>query len=295
MRSTMLLIILVLCAGSAGVVFHYVTKAIRNSRGSVRTHMDTLPVGLRLIWPAVNFLQFYILQTVPTSKLIKRKNQLEIAGLGFLLKAADFIAIQMICSLIFSFLTLWMASLLHATLGTKIWLFISFGYFGWVYPLIWMRDRTKKRNKEILRSLPSYLDMITLCCQAGLSLTGSIAQAVDKGPKGALRDEFDRMLRDMRAGMNRMDSLRAMAERTDNENIKSLVSSLIQAESLGASIANTLADISDQRRTERFQKAEKLAMEAPVKMIGPLVIFIFPVTFIIIFFPLVMQYLESNK
>ena len=73
------------------------------------------------------------------------------------------------------------------------------------------------------------------------------------------------------------------------------MSNLTQAESLGASLADTLSAISDQRRTERFQMAEKLAMEAPVKMIGPLVIFIFPVTFIIIFFPLVMQFLETQN
>lgn len=295
MRNAILLVIVMLCGIIGGVVFHYVTTFIRNAKGSVRTHMDALPFGLRLMWPAVNFLQFYVLQTAPTSKLVKRKKQLEIAGLGFFLKAEEFIAFQIVGCLIFSAITLCMASMLHAIIGTKIGLIIGFGFLGWLYPAIWMRDKHKKRSKEILRSLPSYLDMITLCCQAGLSLTGAIAQAVEKGPQGALRDEFDHMLRDMRAGMNRMEALRAMAERTDNENIKSLVSSLTQAESLGASIANTLADISDQRRTERFQHAEKLAMEAPVKMIGPLVIFIFPVTFIIIFFPLVMQYMAMPK
>ena len=103
------------------------------------------------------------------------------------------------------------------------------------------------------------------------------------------------MMREMRTGASRMDALNALADRLDNKHIKSLVSNLTQAESLGASLADTLSAISDQRRTERFQMAEKLAMEAPVKMIGPLVIFIFPVTFIIIFFPLVMQFLETQN
>ncbi len=295
MRNAVLLFIVLLCGVIGGVLFHYATVFIRNSKSSVRTHMDALPLPLRLVWPAINFLQFYVLQTAPTSKLVKRKKQLDIAGLGFLLKSEEFIAFQAVTFLVFSLITLCMASMLNATGSNKIGCMIGFGYLGWLYPAIWLRDKHKKRSKEILRSLPSYLDMITLCCQAGLSLTGAIAQAVDKGPKGALRDEFDHMLRDMRAGMNRMEALRSMAERTDNENIKSLVSSLTQAESLGASIANTLADISDQRRTERFQYAEKLAMEAPVKMIGPLVIFIFPVTFVIIFFPLVMEYMAMPK
>ena len=295
MLSVILFVVTILCAMIGGIVFYYATSAIQNARGSVRTHMDKLPVALRLVWPAINVLQFYVLQTTSTSKLIKRKSQLDKAGLGFLLKAEEFIATQIMCSLIFSLIVLWLSNLLNASLYTKACLLFSFGVLGWIYPLIWMRDRHKSRSIEIFRSLPGYLDMITLCCQAGLGLTSAIAQSVDKGPKGALHSELDRMLRDMRAGMSRSDSLRAMAERTDNENIKSLVSNLIQAESLGASIANTLADIAEQRRTERFQKAEKLAMEAPVKMIGPLVLFIFPVTFIIIFFPLTMEVMALGK
>ena len=155
MRALLLLAILILCAGAVGVVFHYCTRAVRNARGSVRTHMDALPIGLRLIWPVVSFLQFYILQIAPTSKLIKCKKQLEVAGLGFLIKEADFIAIQVVCGFIFPLLSLAMANLLQATIGTKILLFLGFGYFGWIYPLIWMRDKKQKRNKEIMRSLPS--------------------------------------------------------------------------------------------------------------------------------------------
>lgn len=257
--------------------------------------MDTLPLFLRLIWPLISFLQFYILQVVPTANLLKQKRKLDVAGQSFLLKAEDFIALQVVSTVLSVFFWIVIISLLKLSLITNILLFFFFVILGWFYPNIWLNDKRKKRDKEILRALPAFLDLITLCCQAGLSLTGSIAQAVDKGPRGALRDEFDRMLRDMRAGMNRTDSFRAMADRTDNENIKSLISSIVQAESLGASIASTLADISDQRRTERFQSAEKLAMEAPVKMIAPLVIFIFPVTFIIIFFPLVLQFLQSSN
>ena len=295
MRSIILLLIIFLCASTGVILLLYAIAAIRKARPSVRTHMDTLPLGLRVIWPAVNVLQFHVSEIMPTSMLVKRKRQLQLAGMEFLLKAEEFISVQLVTCVLFALLGLWVAGLLHAGFDAKTWSVFGAGFAGWRYPLLWMSDRRKKRDREILRALPSYLDMITLCCQAGLSLTGAIGQAVEKGPKGALRTEFDRMMRDMRAGMSRMDSMRAMADRMDNRHIKSLVSSLIQAESLGASMADTLSAISDQRRTERFQQAEKLAMEAPVKMIGPLVIFIFPVTFIIIFFPLAMQFLETTR
>lgn len=290
-----LFIIVFLCACVGSLTYYYMFILIRKTNAKTRAHMDTLPLFLRSIWPLISFLQFYILQIVPTESLLKQKRKLDVSGQSFLLKAEDFIALQVVSTILLVCFWLVIISLLQFSFSANISLFFFFAIFGWFYPNIWLNDKRKKRNKEILRALPSFLDLITLCCQAGLSLTGSIAQAVDKGPKGALRDEFDRMLRDMRAGMNRTDSFRAMADRTDNENIKSLISSIVQAESLGASIASTLADISDQRRTERFQSAEKLAMEAPVKMIAPLIIFIFPVTFIIIFFPIVMQFMQSSN
>lgn len=295
MRSLILLAIIFLCATTGVILLLYMVSLIRKARPSERTHMDPLPRMLRLVWPVVNILQFHVSEIAPTSMLVKRKRQLQLAGLEFVLRAEEFIAVQCVSMLVVAALGLWTAGLLDAMAGTKVWVTLASCVVGWYYPVMWMRDRRKKREKDILRTLPGYLDMITLCCQAGLSLTGAIAQAVQKGPGGALGQEFDRMMREMRTGASRMDALNALADRLDNKHIKSLVSNLTQAESLGASLADTLSAISDQRRTERFQMAEKLAMEAPVKMIGPLVIFIFPVTFIIIFFPLVMQFLETQK
>jgi tight adherence protein C len=295
MRSLILLVIIFLCATAGVVLLLYVIALIRKARPSERTHMDPLPPVLRLLWPVVNILQFHVSEIMPTSLLVKRKRQLQLAGLEFVLKAEEFIAVQVVSLLLVGALGLWAAGMLNAVAATKIWATLAGCYVGWCFPVLWMRDRRKRREKDILRTLPGYLDMITLCCQAGLSLTGAISQAVQKGPGGALGEEFDRMMREMRTGASRMDALNAMADRLDNRHIKSLVSNLTQAESLGASLADTLSAISDQRRTERFQHAEKLAMEAPVKMIGPLVIFIFPVTFIIIFFPLVMEFLATSR
>jgi tight adherence protein C len=117
-------------------------------------------------------------------------------------------------------------------------------------------------------------------------------QAVAKGPKGALRDEFMRVLRDIRAGKPRAEALRAKATRLNEPSINSFVTAVVQAESLGMSLGPVLRAQADQRRTERFLRAEKLAMEAPVKMLFPLIAFIFPCTFIVIGFPIVMKFLS---
>jgi tight adherence protein C len=172
---------------------------------------------------------------------------------------------------------------------------VAFGaLFGWAYPAIWLRDRLGARRRELLKTLPFYLDIITLCVEAGLNMQGAMNQAVAKGPKGVLRDEFQRVLRDIRAGKGRAVSLRDMAERLNEPSVTNFTTAVIQAESMGMNLGPILRAQADQRRTERFLRAEKLAMEAPVKMLFPLIAFIFPCTFIVLFFPIVMKFLDAG-
>jgi tight adherence protein C len=168
------------------------------------------------------------------------------------------------------------------------------GVFGWIYPAIWLNDKVNERKKELLRSLPFFLDIITLCVEAGLNMQGAINQAVMKGPKGAMRDEFQRVMRDVRAGKGRAASMREMADRLNETAISNFVTAVVQAEVMGMNLGPVLRAQADQRRAERFLRAEKLAMEAPVKMLLPLVAFIFPCTFIVLFFPIAMKFMNSG-
>ena len=154
-----------------------------------------------------------------------------------------------------------------------------------------VKDRRQKREKEIVRALPVYLDFITMAVEAGMNINGAFMQAVEKGPEGPLKAELQSVLRDINAGMATTDALRAMADRLDIREITTLVSALVQAEHTGGSVANALRIQGEQRRVERFQRAEKQALEAPVKLVFPLVAFIFPTTFVILFFPIVMRFI----
>jgi tight adherence protein C len=102
------------------------------------------------------------------------------------------------------------------------------------------------------------------------------------------------LLREVRAGKPRTDAMRDMAARLNFPPINSLVSALVQGEVMGASIGAILRAQAEQRRTERFQRAEKLALEAPVKMLGPLIMCIFPCTFIVIGFPIASQLMKAG-
>ena len=165
---------------------------------------------------------------------------------------------------------------------------------GFFFPSIWLGDVKARRIKAVQKTLPVYLDFITMAVEAGLNLTGAINQAMEKGPPGPLRHEFFLVVRDLRSGLSRSEALRRMDGRLHMAEITSFVGTVIQAERMGARIGSALRAQSEQRRTERFQRAEKLAMEAPVKLIGPLMMFIFPVTFIVLFFPIVSKFMNSG-
>jgi tight adherence protein C len=130
--------------------------------------------------------------------------------------------------------------------------------------------------------------------EAGLNMAGAITQAVNKGPAGPLKNEFSLVLRDLRSGLTRTDALRRMDERIRVPQVSSFVSAVVQAEKLGASLGSTFRFQAEQRRVERFQLAEKMAMEAPVKLIFPLVAFIFPVTFVVLLFPIAIKFMQSG-
>lgn len=155
----------------------------------------------------------------------------------------------------------------------------------------WLRDRIVRRRNEVMRDLPVYLDMVTLSLEAGGSLGVALKVATERAPESALRAAFVRAQGDLRAGRSRAEALAALADRLDVPEVRPLVAALVQSEASGASLATVLRAQADQRIEERFARAEKLALEAPVKMLAPLVLCIFPCTFIILGFPLLMRFL----
>jgi tight adherence protein C len=161
--------------------------------------------------------------------------------------------------------------------------------FGYYFLEIWVRDRVKRIELQILKHMPTFLDMLTLAVESGCNLTVGINIAVEKTPESPLRRAFARLLREIRSGRTRVDALRMLAERLDNGPVGSLITALVQAEKTGASIGTVLRAQSSQRTSERFIRAEKLALEAPVKMLGPLIFCIFPCTFVVIGFPVAMR------
>lgn len=165
---------------------------------------------------------------------------------------------------------------------------------GVIMPAAWLRDRVIRRRNEVMRDLPVYLDMVTLALEAGGALGVALKVATERSPDSALRRAFLRAQGDLRAGRSRAESLASLADRLDVPAVRPLVAALVQAESSGASLATVLRAQAAQRMDERFARSERLALEAPVKMLAPLVLCIFPCTFLILAFPLLMRFLSGD-
>lgn len=256
-----------------------------------REYMDPLPPALRLIWPVIQLIAYYVGPMIPASMLDGMNNRLNLSGLAYMFNPYQFFGLKVFAAICFTILAVASAYAMKYDSPDMIVLALVGGFLlGYMLPEMSLSDARKRRQKEILKTLPVFLDYITLTVESGANFSTALAQAVDKGPPGVLQHEFRHILRDMRAGVPRAEALLRMDERVRLPSVTAFISAVIQAERLGASLGATLKAQSQQRREERFLRAEKLAMEAPVKMIFPLVAFIFPITFGVLAFLIYMKW-----
>lgn len=160
-------------------------------------------------------------------------------------------------------------------------------------PFMQLNDMVKRRQKEIRKILPYTLDLLCLAVEAGLDFTAALNRIGENLKKNPLREELRMLTRDLSMGKTRPEALRDMERRIGVEELTSVVSALVQADELGASLGPALRIQSAELQRIRFQRAEKKAMQAPVLMLIPLVIFIFPLVFMVIFTPIGIKVMEQ--
>ncbi|KGI78942.1 type II secretion system F family protein [Oleiagrimonas soli] len=279
----MILILALAAAGCIGLAFWALYGFIREVPEADRHYQDPLPFGLRMIWPFVNVATFVLGPRLTPDKLERAHRDLQTAGQDFVLSPEQLYGLRVVgAGLAAAFF--WIVLLMLKKGGVELYAIATlFGaVVGWLYPSLWLGERRKRRRRRVIKDLPTFLDFITMSVEAGLNINGGIEQATRKGPSGPLSQELMRFLRDVRSGLPRAEALTRMAERMEMSQISSLTSALIQADRVGASLGATLRAQAAQRREERFLHAEKLALEAPVKMMLPLVMFFFPLIFLVL-------------
>ena len=166
---------------------------------------------------------------------------------------------------------------------------------GFLAPDFWLGKKIKKRQKKITRGLPDVLDLLVICMEAGLSLDQATARTAQELSKSQpeLCDELNIVVLEQHAGRGRSDAWKNMAERTCVESVRNLVSMLVQTEQFGTSIAKVLRVHSDSLRVQRVQMIEEMASKTSVKLVFPLVLFIFPALFLVALGPAAIVMVES--
>jgi len=163
-----------------------------------------------------------------------------------------------------------------------------------LYPGMWLRAMIQTRHNEIQRALPFVLDLLTLSVEAGMDFMSSLQRNIERRSVDALGEELIRVVREIQVGKTRRVALRDMSDRVNLPDLKSVVNALVQADELGVSIGSILHIQADQMRQRRFERAERLANEAPVKMLFPLMFFIFPSVFLVLLGPVISRMIQQG-
>jgi tight adherence protein C len=249
--------------------------------------------GVLLLKPFRSLIQAiaYPLDKFRREKLHKKySKKLLISGNRLNLQPVEVGALKYLSAMAGIFIGIYMVVLTKV----NIMVVIVLGGLAYFYPDIWLLETIKKRKRRLFEDLPFFMDLLTLSVEAGMSFRGAIENVVEKGVGGPLREELEKMSQDLRLGLVRREALLALSERTDLYAIRSFTTALIQADKLGTPIVHALKVQSDLRRTERFNRLEKLAQETPIKMLGPLLLCIFPAVFIIILGPMWLKFLAEG-
>ncbi|WNF36965.1 type II secretion system F family protein [Bacillaceae bacterium IKA-2] len=246
----------------------------------------------RIIFPLMKDYKRSFKQRLPGEKTARLEKQLLQAGSPFNMTPVEFRLFQLLLFIIVPILFGLYGMLVYGELRSAI----IFGLVGlvvsFIVPNFYLKQKTKQRGKLALKALPDTLDLLTVSLEAGLGFDAALNKIVSK-KSGVLNDEFTRCLEEIRLGKTRREALTGVKERLVVPEVSGLINNILQAEKLGIGMVQVLRVQSEDVRDRRKQRAEEQAMKAPIKMLFPLVLFIFPSLFIVLLGPAVIQIIET--
>jgi tight adherence protein C len=261
----------------------------------VRTHAEELariPFLDRTVLPLLSAVEKFFIRFAPSEIHATVDKKLMLAGKQGQWSVNRVIMVWLLCQAFFLFLGLHFASQQKFSNMEGIlfvWAFVIFGAF---LPFGYLDSLIRKRKEAITKQLPEVLDLLSISVQAGLSFDGAMRKIVER-MTGPVIEEFRRMQQDVRMGAPRARALQAISRRCDVEEMYLFITSVVQAERLGTGMGKTLVNQAENMRERRRQRAKAAALKAPIKMLFPLVFFIFPAMFVVILVPPIFSILQS--
>jgi tight adherence protein C len=246
----------------------------------------------RIIVPFFNRIGQLAQRFTPQATLESAKTRLEMAGNPMQMNPAFFLMLRFVFAFLFGTGLFLVFARSGRNLVQGIGISLLFMLIGFAFPNLWLTGRMRTRQKSIFRAMPDALDLLTISVEAGLGFDAAMAKVHEKW-ENDLSLELGRVIQEIRLGKLRRDALRDMSERLGVNEMTSFVAAVIQSEQLGVSMAKVLRIQSDQMRVRRRQMAEEEAHKAPIKMVFPIALLIFPSILIILLGPAAMLLLNS--
>ncbi len=253
------------------------------------------PISERVILPLAKKFGEFAVRFTPQNALQSTARKLELAGSPKGLEPATFWALRFVLAMLLGGFILFIFRIgsISWGLGLKLLMIAGFVFLGFYVPDMLISSKIQRRQKNIRKALPDALDLLTICVEAGLGFDGAIGKVYEKWDN-ELSLAFGRVGREIQLGKLRRDALRDMADRIGIPELTSFVAAVIQSEQLGVSMARVLRIQADQMRIKRRQLAEEEAHKAPIKMLIPMALLIFPSICIVLMTPAFLRLLSSS-
>jgi len=264
---------------------------VRNAEGRLVDEEMELPFTQRVLGPALNRFYALVQRTMPSQ--VQAGIALRLVQAGHPVGPSQFLGLKTLAAAGMS-----VAGLLISTpfLGDQPMvggaLMAILLALGWRVPDFWLSRMVTSRRRLIEKALPDVLDLLSVSVEAGLGLDGAIQKVGEKFPEPT-SGEFRELLKSIRLGTPRADALRTLADRTALPDMRTFAAAVIQAEQLGVSVSRVLRVQSEALRQRRKQRVEEKAMALPLKMLFPLILFIFPSIFIVVLGPVVINFMTT--
>lgn len=248
------------------------------------------PFSERILVPILRAIGESSTRFTPQKVLEDTNLKMELAGNPVRIDASTFLASRFVVAAVFGgFLTLiFTISPRGWSLSTTILVVLLFTVLGFAFPQLWLQGKINSRQEEIRKAMPDALDLLTICVEAGLGFDAAMSKVSEKW-ENELSIGFARAIREVQLGKTRREALQVMSERMGVAEMTSFIAAVIQSEMLGVSMAKVLRIQSEQMRMKRRQRAEEKAHQAPIKMLLPMALLIFPSIMIILMVPAVFQ------
>jgi tight adherence protein C len=253
------------------------------------------PFSERVVYPFLRRFGEMAAKNTPQNVLQETNRKLELSGKAGWVDAPMFLSSRFVAAAVLGIGTFAICtfSILAQPISRALLYSIIGMAIGFFFPQLWLDEQIKKRQLEIRKAMPDALDLLTICVEAGLGFDAAMSNVAQKW-ENELSLAFARVIREIQLGKVRREALKSMADRIDLAEMSSFVAAIIQSEQLGVSMAKVLRIQAEQMRMRRRQYAEELAHQAPVKMLLPMVGFIFPSIFIVLMTPAILQIMKVN-